>query len=496
MATLTYVKGLPTPAEELNSLGLTEFEMFLTAYSPVFHKAACETANQLLTNKNFNKSSWNTHLQTTYGISKRHANGVISHAQGAVDASKEHRKRHIKTLEGTLKSINFWITKSEKKLADSLKFYKNNNWEQSKTGCKFPLSVDIYSHQTNWQSLHFALHQKKRRVHYLQKQIEHLKTAPIHTVIPKNQAFVVGSKDESFGNQVCQWDGDILKFRVPAFLESRFGKYVQTKLGNFDRNINRLPKDGSKTWHFYRKEGKWNAAVQFTPAQVKRVSRHSAYGCIGIDMNPGSIGWAYVDGDGNLKAHGQISLQMGLPSGRQDAQIVDACLQLATLADRFACPVVCEELDFSAKKEQLRERGKKYARMLSGWTYSRFYKLLESILGNRGTYLIKVNPAYTTVIALVKYARQYGLASDEAAAMAIARRGMRLKEKMHDSITAYLSVKDGKHVWSQWNQLNKTLKSRTDIKSRHSFYSISNWGLVVKEPELRSNGTKPKGASS
>ncbi len=104
-------------------------------------------------------------------------------------------------------------------------------------------------------------------------------------------------------------------------------------------------------------------------------------------------------------------------------------MQIATLADRFACPVVCEELDFSAKKEQLRERGKKYARMLSGWAYSRFYKLLESILSNRGTYLIKVNPAYTSVIALIKYARQYGLASDEAAAMAIARRGMRLKEK-------------------------------------------------------------------
>jgi IS605 OrfB family transposase len=490
MATLTYVKGLPTPAEELNSLGLTEFEMFLAAYSPVFYKAACETANHLLANKNFNKSNWNTYLQVTYGISKRHANGVISHAQGAVDASIEDRKRQLKILEGKLKSINSWMTKSEKKLADSFKFYEKKNWQESKTGCRLPIASDLKTRETNWHNLHFQIHNKKRCASQLQKQIEHLKTAPIHTVIPKNQAFVVGSKDESFGNQVCQWDGDILKFRVPACLELRFGKYVQTKLGNFDRNINRLPKDGCKTWHFYRKDGKWNAAVQFTPSPVKRVSRHSAYGCIGIDLNPGSIGWAYVDRDGNLKAHGQIPLQMGLPSGQQDAQIVDACLQLAVLADTYACPVVCEELDFSTKKEQLRERGSKYARMLSGWAYSRFYKLLESILSNRGIYLMKVNPAYTSVIGLVKYARQYGLASDEAAAMVIARRGIRLKEKMHGSITAYLSVKDGKHVWSQWNQLNKILKSRAVISSRHDYYSISNWGLVVKEPESRGKCSK------
>jgi hypothetical protein len=109
---------------------------------------------------------------------------------------------------------------------------------------------------------------------------------------------------------------------------------------------------------------------------------------------------------------------------------------------------------------------------------------------------MKVNPAYTSVIGLVKYARQYGLASDEAAAMAIARRGMRLAENLPGSITVYLDVKSGKHVWSLWNQLNKTFKSCTAIKSRHSFYSISNWELVVKEPEPQGNGTKRKRTSS
>jgi len=120
--------------------------------------------------------------------------------------------------------------------------------------------------------------------------------------------------------------------------------------------------------------------------------------------------------------------------------------------------------------------------MLSGWAYSRFYELLKSILSNRGIYLIKVNPAYTSLIGLVKYACQYGLPSDCAAAIAIARRGMRGSENIPGSITAYLDVKSGKHVWSLWNQLNTFVKeSRVN---RHQFYSISNWESLLKQKPL------------
>jgi hypothetical protein len=50
-------------------------------------------------------------------------------------------------------------------------------------------------------------------------------------------------------------------------------------------------------------------------------------------MNPGSIGWAYIDFQGNLKAKGTITLQTGLPTGKQDAQILGACLQLAVYSN-------------------------------------------------------------------------------------------------------------------------------------------------------------------
>ena len=445
MPSLSYCKALPTPIDELNALGKTQLEMFLSAYAPIFKKAVCETVAVMLSGEEFNKSKWNTHIQTTYGVSKRHANGIIAAANGELGSARECRKLHIKTLESKAKSCETWLLKAEKKLKNGRKFYAVKNWRNNKKGCGFPLPCSLKYRQTNWQNLRFQIHHKKRKLaRYLQK-LAVIKVAPIRVKVPKNQVFIVGCKNESFGNQACQWDGNNLRFRVPACLESKFGKYVESKIGDFPRNINRLPATGAKTWHFYYKAGKWCAAVQFTPLEVKRVSRYVDDGCIGIDMNPGSIGWAYIDTEGNLKAPGKIPLQTGLPNGQQQAQIVKACLELSVLAIKFYCPVICEELDFATKKEQLRERGRKYARMLSSWAYSKFYELLSSILSNRGIELIKVNPAYTSIIGLVKYLRMYGLASDEAAALVIARRGMRLSEKIPGSLTALLEVNSNKH---------------------------------------------------
>ncbi|WP_449418719.1 hypothetical protein [Phormidium nigroviride] len=479
MTSITYCKALPTPIDELNAIGKTQLEMFLSAYTPIFHKAVCETVNLMMSGEEFNKSDWNTHLQKTYGISKRHANGVISKAKGAVDSAKECRISHIKTLEGQAKSCEKWLKKAEKKLKNGRKFYAKKNWQNSKTGCVFPLSSSLKYRQTNWQNLRFQIHNKKRKLTRYRQILSVLKSIPVRVHVPNNQAFIVGSQDESYGNQVCQWDGDNLRFRVPACLESKFGKYVEAQIGDFPRNINRLPARGAKTWHFYYKSGKWCVAVSFTPDKVEQVSRSVDDGCIGIDINPGSIGWAYIDAEGNLKSHGHIPFQSGLPNGKQQAIIVKICLELAALATKYQCPIVGEELDFSTKKEQLRERAKKYARMLSGWAYSEFFKLLNSIISNRGIELITVNPAYSSIIGLVKYLRMYGLASDEAAATVIARRGMRLSEKIPGSLTAFVEVNSRKHVWSLWNQLNKKIKLSGVLTNRHSYYAISNWDFLV-----------------
>ncbi|BAZ18794.1 hypothetical protein NIES4071_106790 (plasmid) [Calothrix sp. NIES-4071] len=482
MSTITYVKGLPTKESEINHLGFTDFEMFLNAFSAIFKQAVCETVEAILSSKDFEKKKgkFNTHLQKKYGLSKRHANGVIALASGKVNSACECRANHIKQLEGKLKSAKIWLKNALKRLSDSQKFYAKKNWHSSKTGCKVPLCCDLNTGRSNWHAIRFQIHHKKRYIYVLENKIAHLKTAPIRVKVSSSEIYIVGSKDESFGNSVCQYDGNEIFFRVPYCLEERFGKYIETEIGNFDRNINRLPNDKAKTWHFFRKNGRWVVGVQFTPKPVEKVSRPVQYGAIGIDINASSIGWAYVDYQGNLQNFGSIPLQSGLSKNFNSQQIVNACLELAKLATKYACPVVCEELDFSNKKELLREKGKKYARMLSSFAYSKFYQLLESILSNRGISLYKKNPAYTSLIGLVKYSRMYGLSSDIAAALVIARRGMNLSEKLPVSTNAYLGVNPRKHVWSGWSKLNKITKNIAIVKSRHDYFNVPNWGMVVK----------------
>ena len=218
MPSLTYVKGLPTPQSELNALGFSQMEMFLTAFAPIFRLAAIETVHQLLTCTEFNKSKWNSHLQATYSINKRHANGVIAYSKGKVDGGKEHRSLHIKTLTGKAKSIEIWLKKAEKKLKAANKFYSKKNWRNSRVGCNFPLSCSLKYKGTNWQNLRFKIHHKKRKLFLIQNKLATLKAIPIKVFVPRDQVFLVGSKDETLGNGIAQWNGSTLKIRALPYL--------------------------------------------------------------------------------------------------------------------------------------------------------------------------------------------------------------------------------------------------------------------------------------
>jgi IS605 OrfB family transposase len=489
MTTLSYVKALPTHKEELTPIGYTQFELFLEAYAPIYREALCETVNYILNNKDFDKSKWNTYLQKSYGLTKRHAGGVIADAQGKIGSAKECRANHIKTLSNKIKSCKQWLKRKVKTIKDTTKFYNKRDkqgkftWINSRTSTRMPLFSSIEFRTTNISNLRFQVHNKKRYLANLESRLTKLKSSPLRVKVPLDNVFVVGSKDEKCGNQICQWDREYLTFRVPYCLENKFGQYVKTKLGNFQRNIERLPSMGALTWHFYRKYEKWNACVQFTPIAVKPVSLSKKSGVIAIDINPASIDWAEIDQQGNLVKHGKFKLQTGLRKGKQQGEFCDVCSKLVKLAISTHKPIVHEKIDFRQKKHNLRECNKKYSRMLSQWAYSKFFDILHSIAANRGIEINEVPSQYTSLLGLVKYVRMYGVSSGVGAAIVIGRRAMKLSERLPVSTQAQQGMKPRSHNWKRLSKLNKLFKSWFGFIKRHTFYVTRfcpNWECEVK----------------
>ena len=134
-------------------------------------------------------------------------------------------------------------------------------------------------------------------------------------------------------------------------------------------------------------------------------------------------------------------------------------------------PIVIEKLDFKKKKLALREEGNpSFSRLLSSFAYGLFFLFLTARAFKHGIAVHRVNPAFTSIIGRVNYAKRYGLSSHLAAALCIARRDQRFSESPGFSAGKIPDGKGGhvafvlparnrtKHVWHFWGQVKKKLK--------------------------------------
>ncbi len=232
------------------------------------------------------------------------------------------------------------------------------------------------------------------------------------------------------------------------------------------------------TVKFLRDAKSWKVMVSVDHATEWKKPNFSA-GALGVDLNAGHVSAALVDRDGNpVEVFNFPCVTYGKTSDQLQDAIRKVAAEIASLADRLGVPVVCEQLDFSEKKKTLKDaKDARYARMLSSFAYSAFSKALACACARQGVALRRVNPAYTSIIGRVKFARRYGLSVHEAASVTIARRAMGYSERLPRSSTGTVKVptngcdhvtlglpvrKDAseqapksRHVWSRWNGLNK-----------------------------------------
>jgi IS605 OrfB family transposase len=431
--------------------------------------------------------------QVRFGINARQFNSVHSSIKGKIESLKECHKRHIDEVDGQIKELE----KSIKKLTRQLKSASPSCALKGKS----PRSV-----------IKWKLHNKKRKLVALQIKVEKLKSKKPSLVFGGKklwkaqfnleannyesheqwledwhdartaQFMLVGSKDETSGCQNCQINPEgRLKIRVAPGLEHLFGKYIKVEGVRFaygQQDIDyALEKGQALTYRFVRSSGQWYIFCTTRQPEVPIQSRYSN-GILGVDLNPGVIGWAVCDREGNLKDKGQIRLNLNDRSSEQvEASLGDAVKQLVEIASSYSCPIAVEHLDFKRKKRGMKEQGVKYSRMLSNFSYAKFLEILGSRTQRYGIELIYLNPAYSSVIGLLKFMPMYGMSSDTAAAFVLARRALRKSERVPANLARFLPVDRSRHSWSYWNSLKKKL---VGVK-RHNLFNLSaaNSGMVV-----------------
>jgi len=242
---------------------------------------------------------------------------------------------------------------------------------------------------------------------------------------------------------------------------------------------------------FVRKDGTWYLFATTERPAAERVTRRQA-GALGVDLNADRVAVGEVDRFGNPVAARDLHIRL---EGRRKKQVLatlgDAVVDVVAWARGAGKPVVVERLDFRAKKARLREVSDRHARKLSHFAYAAFHALLVSRAAREGVEVIAVNPAYTSVIGKVKFLARYGLSPHGAAAVAIARRGLKFGERLRSGNARPLPARNrGRHVWSDWSRVLPSVRGR---KQPHALYQRPSEGGPGRGEPL--SAPAPAGAS-
>ncbi|MFZ8835024.1 MAG: IS200/IS605 family accessory protein TnpB-related protein [Candidatus Caldipriscus sp.] len=168
-------------------------------------------------------------------------------------------------------------------------------------------------------------------------------------------------------------------------------------------------------------------------------------GVIGIDINayPFHLALAYTSRDGNLEKYERISLN-GLLDGNANKREYlswQIAHQVVEIAKREGKAIVVENLE-KIPKGKRGDGMPKLRQKLQKWIYKGLLEKIEIVGKREGVQVIKVSPAYTSVIGNLKYAPIYRIDKDIASAYVIARRGLGFKESLPKNYRKLLEDKE------------------------------------------------------
>ena len=314
-----------------------------------------------------------------------------------------------------------------------------------------------------------------------------------------DEFFVLGSKDETAGCQLCvatvAEDGSLtLRLRLPDALAGQHGKYLTIEgvrfrygqeqvLAALESNAEyaafrrqhgeraaRSSGLGQAVSYRFKRDGKgWRVFVTTRMMDVPVVTDRKR-GAIGVDLNAEHLAVCESDASGNyVRAISVPLVTYGKSAHQAQALIGDAVARVVEYARTVGKPIVMEKLDFRQKKAVLEGESRKYSRMLSSFSYGMVKAYFLSRGYRQGVEVHQVNPAFSSIIGRVKFMERYGLSVHQAAALVLARRFLGCSERIPSlrvcpvgngvHVAFFVPArKRVKHVWTLWGAISGQLR--------------------------------------
>ena len=209
-------------------------------------------------------------------------------------------------------------------------------------------------------------------------------------------------------------------------------------------------------------------------------------GVIGIDINayPFHLALVHTTKDGNLEKYERLSLDNLLEGNSEKREYLSwqTAHHVIGIAKREGKAIVVENLE-KLPKGKRGDGLPKLRQKLQKWVYKGLLQKIEIVAKRNGIQVIKVNPAYTSIIGKLKYAPLYNIDKDTAGAYVIARRGLGFKERLPKNYRKLL--KDTEFLFYSVARVeDRIAKLRKEIEAEKNEY---------KRNKLRSDLRRLKG---
>ncbi|MFB6349952.1 IS200/IS605 family accessory protein TnpB-related protein [Moraxella sp. ZJ142] len=399
--------------------------------------------------ENTNLSNFTTSIQEQYSISFRTTNAIIKSVQGVIDACLALRQLNINRLQIKIQQTQDYIDKAKIYLDErKAKFFCLTAKEQM-TYQRYKLGIAMKRQKLNGLKMKLAKLQAMSLPNICFGSKKLARRMARTGEVQDKQAFLdqrdhdlyfVGKADDTCRNNMLQLHHNkhnnqfTIKLRKDFAYKQAKGDerfvYGQCYFNHHkDRIVHALNgKDIPLTYRIYRKQGRYYLSCTFTVANDKNeLVSNCSQGTIGVDFNSDHLAVVTANNNGDMTKVEKLpfTIKGGNKTTDQLNKLVAKLVCYAKAEQKAIC---IESLNFGKLKNQ--DNGKSHNQMLHSLPYSHFQTAISSACARHKVKLIKVNPAWTSYIGKVKYGDSKKLNVHDAAAWVIARRGLKINDKV------------------------------------------------------------------